>query len=238
MKTRDEIYTDLVAGDRSGLAVGITMIESTQPSHFDDANYLLTKTLTHLKRKQQDGCRPTFRIGLTGAPGAGKSSLIETFGTRLANEGHRIAVLAIDPSSVKTGGSLLGDRTRMINLAHNPNAFIRPSPSAGTLGGVAKKTNEAIILCEGAGYDIIFVETVGIGQSELAVADMVDMFVLIIQPASGDELQGIKKGGLSTLILKSMSKAVAQIVITSILSIFHRICVVSITIDSYKMLRG
>lgn len=207
LKPREEIFNDLINGNRSGLAVGITLVESTLPSHFDDANFLLAKTLTHLKRIQSEQGKYSFRIGFSGSPGAGKSSLIETFGTRLTNEGHKVAVLAIDPSSVKTGGSLLGDRTRMTNLAHNPNAFIRPSPTSGTLGGVTKKTNEAIILCEGAGYDVIFVETVGIGQSELAVADMVDIFVLIIQPASGDELQGIKKGVVEVADLILINKA-------------------------------
>lgn len=206
-KPPDDIFNELVSGHRAGLAVGITLVESTLPAHNQDAYILLGKILNHIKQKEQSGGKPTLRIGLSGAPGAGKSSLIETFGTRLTKEGHKVAVLAIDPSSVKTGGSLLGDRTRMINLSHNPNAYIRPSPTAGTLGGVAKKTNEAIILCEGAGYDIILVETVGIGQSELAVADMVDIFILIIQPASGDELQGIKKGVVEVADLILINKA-------------------------------
>ena len=207
-KSYEEIFNELVEGHRSGLAAGITLIESVLPTHFEDASLLLAKTLNHIKKKENVvGSKPSFRIGLSGAPGSGKSSLIETFGTRLTEEGYKVAVLAIDPSSVKTGGSLLGDRTRMINLAHNPNAFIRPSPTSGTLGGVAKKTNEAIILCEGAGYDIVLVETVGIGQSELAVADMVDIFVLIIQPASGDELQGIKKGVVEVADLILINKA-------------------------------
>ena len=208
IKTSEEIFDDMIKGDRSALARAITLVESTHKGHIKQANQLLALTLQHLKDLNVNQMiKPAFRIGLTGAPGAGKSSLIETLGKKLTKEGHKVAVLAIDPSSVKTGGSLLGDRTRMVELAHDPNAYIRPSPSSGTLGGVTRRTNEAIILCEGAGYDIILVETVGIGQSELAVADMVDMFVLIIPPASGDELQGIKKGIVEMADLVLVNKA-------------------------------
>ncbi|XP_065665080.1 methylmalonic aciduria type A protein, mitochondrial isoform X1 [Hydra vulgaris] len=206
LKTVDELFEQLVNGNRASLATTITLIESTRDNHKHHADNLLSKALSHLKKLQESG-KSTFRIGLTGAPGAGKSSLIEKFGKKLTSEGHKVAVLAIDPSSVKTGGSLLGDRTRMITLSHDPNAYIRPSPTAGTLGGVARKTNEAIILCEAAGYDIILVETVGIGQSEVAVGDMVDMFVLVIPPASGDELQGIKKGIVEMVDLVLVNKA-------------------------------
>ena len=207
LKTVDELFEQLVSGNRATLATTITLIESTKDSHKYQADALLSKALSYLKVRHETAGKSTFRIGLTGAPGAGKSSLIETFGKRLTREGHKVAVLAIDPSSIKTGGSLLGDRTRMVMLSHDPNAYIRPSPTAGTLGGVAKKTNEAIILCEAAGYDIILVETVGIGQSEVAVSEMVDMFVLVIPPASGDELQGIKKGIVEMVDLVLVNKA-------------------------------
>jgi len=225
----EKIYKDLITGKRSALASAITLIESTKKDHQEESNKILSWTLEHLKTKNQ--ANPTFRIGLTGAPGAGKSTLIETFGKRLTSEGHKVAVLAVDPSSAKTGGSLLGDRTRMIKLAHDPNAYIRPSPASGTLGGVAKKTNEAIILCEGAGYDIILVETVGIGQSEFAVSNMVDMFVLILPPGSGDELQGIKKGIVEMADLVLVNKADGELLsaarrvqgeYTSALKLLHR----------------
>ncbi|KXN70910.1 ArgK protein [Conidiobolus coronatus NRRL 28638] len=147
--------------------------------------------------------KKTFRIGLSGAPGVGKSTFIESFGMHLINQGFKVAVLAVDPSSTRTGGSILGDKTRMPELSKHDNAYVRPSPSRGTLGGVARNTNEAILLCEAGGYDIILVETVGVGQSETLVADMVDMFVLLVPPAGGDELQGLKKGivELSDLII-------------------------------------
>jgi len=201
----EEIYSELIKGNRGALAKGITLTESTRQDHIDEAHKLLHLTLEHLKNKQTK--KPTFRIGLTGSPGAGKSTLIETLGKQLTSLGHKVAVLAVDPSSAKTGGSLLGDRTRMVELSHDPNAFIRPSPSSGTLGGVTRRTNEAIVLCEGAGYDIILVETVGIGQSEFAVSNMTDMFVLIIPPGSGDELQGIKKGVVEMADLVLINKA-------------------------------
>jgi LAO/AO transport system kinase len=135
-----------------------------------------------------------MRIGISGAPGAGKSTFIEAFGTHLTAAGHKVAVLAVDPSSKRSGGSILGDKTRMEELARDPNAFIRPSPASGTLGGVARRTREAMLLCEAAGFDVVLIETVGVGQSELAVADLVDLFVLLVSPGGGDELQGIKRG--------------------------------------------
>jgi len=200
----EEIFEGIIKGNRGSLAKGITLTESIRKDHVYDAHQLLSLTLEHLKKSK---VKPTFRIGLTGSPGAGKSTLIETLGKRLTDSGHKVAVLAVDPSSAITGGSLLGDRTRMTKLSHDPNAFIRPSPSSGTLGGVTRKTNEAIVLCEGAGYDVILVETVGIGQSEFAVSDMTDMFVLIIPPGSGDELQGIKKGVVEMADLVLINKA-------------------------------
>ncbi|XP_074651368.1 methylmalonic aciduria type A homolog, mitochondrial-like isoform X2 [Tubulanus polymorphus] len=153
---------------------------------------LLTKVLK--RPRTNPDLKNTFRIGLSGPPGAGKSTFIERFGKFLTSQGQKVAVLAVDPSSSTTGGSLLGDKTRMPELSCDMNAYIRPSPTSGNLGGVARSTNEAIVLCEGAGYNYILVETVGVGQSEYAVADMVDMFCLLIPPAGGDELQGIKKG--------------------------------------------
>lgn len=200
----EDIFKGIIKGKREALAKGITLTESKRQDHIDEGHKLVSLTLEHIKKNQS---KPTFRIGLTGSPGAGKSTLIETLGKRLTSSGHKVAVLAVDPSSAKTGGSLLGDRTRMVELSHDPNAFIRPSPSSGTLGGVTRKTNEAVILCEGAGYDIILVETVGIGQSEFAVSNMTDMFVLIIPPGSGDELQGIKKGVVEMADLVLINKA-------------------------------
>jgi LAO/AO transport system kinase len=173
-------------GQRRALAQAITLVESTRPEHRRQAEALLAAVLT-------DGGQ-AMRLGITGVPGAGKSTLIETFGLRLLEQGHRVAVLAVDPSSPRSGGSLLGDKTRMDLLSRDQRAFIRPTPTAGSLGGVARRTREAMALCEAAGFDIIIVETVGVGQSEMAVADMVDMFLLLLLPAGGDELQGLKKG--------------------------------------------
>ncbi|XP_028415588.1 methylmalonic aciduria type A protein, mitochondrial-like [Dendronephthya gigantea] len=178
--------------DRAKLAEAITLIESSHPKKKILAQHLLSEVL---KVCRQNLFQPhSYRIGISGSPGAGKSTFIEALGTILTDRDHRVAVLAVDPSSVTTGGSLLGDKTRMTELSRHPNAFIRPSPSRGALGGVTRCTNDAIVLCEGAGYDTILVETVGVGQSELAVSEMVDMFILLVSPASGDELQGIKRG--------------------------------------------
>lgn len=190
---------DLLAGKRRALARAITLIESTRPDHRAEAEALLTEVLPRTGR--------SVRLGISGVPGVGKSSFIETFGARLIEEGHRIAVLAIDPSSRRTGGSILGDKTRMEDLARNPCAFIRPSPTGGSLGGVARRTREAMLACEAAGFDVVIVETVGVGQSETAVADMVDLFLLLLLPSGGDELQGIKKGVVEIADLVVVNKA-------------------------------
>ena len=186
--TPEMLSEHLVAGDRAALARAITLIESRKPAHQERARALMQVLLPHTGR--------AIRVGITGVPGVGKSTLIDTLGTNLTGEGRRIAVLAIDPSSSRTGGSILGDKTRMARLATDPHAFIRPSPAAGTLGGVAARTRETMLLCEAAGFDVVLVETVGIGQSETAVADMTDFFLVLMLSRAGDELQGIKKGVL------------------------------------------
>ena len=181
---------DLTSGEalpkRRALAKAITLMESSREDHRNQADQLLTQLLPHTGR--------SMRIGLSGVPGVGKSTLIENLGMWLINQGHKVAVLAVDPSSSVSGGSILGDKTRMELLSNNPAAYIRPSPSSGTLGGVAEKTRECILLCEAAGYDIVIVETMGVGQSETTVAGMTDMFVVMQLPNAGDDLQAIKKG--------------------------------------------
>lgn len=176
----------VLAGERRALARAITLIESSRPDHREAAEELMSELLPHTGR--------SIRIGITGVPGAGKSTFIESFGLHVLEMGKRPAVLAVDPSSPRSGGSILGDKTRMEDLSRDARAFIRPSPSGCTLGGVARRTREAMLVCEAAGFDVIVVETVGVGQSETAVADMVDMFLLVLVPGGGDELQGIKKG--------------------------------------------
>lgn len=176
----------VLAGERRALARAITLIESTRPDHREAAEALMHDLLPHTGR--------SVRIGITGVPGAGKSTFIESFGLHVLAMGKKPAVLAVDPSSPRSGGSILGDKTRMEELSRDARAFIRPSPSGCTLGGVARRTREAMLVCEAAGFDVIVVETVGVGQSETAVADMVDMFLLVLVPGGGDELQGIKKG--------------------------------------------
>lgn len=176
----------VLAGQRRALARAITLIESTRPDHREAAEALLDALLPHTGK--------SIRIGISGVPGVGKSSFIETFGLHVIDRGHRVAVLAVDPSSRRSGGSILGDKTRMEELSRDERAFIRPSPSGGTLGGVARRTREALLACEAAGFDVIIVETVGVGQSETAVADLVDLFLLLLVPGGGDELQGLKKG--------------------------------------------
>jgi LAO/AO transport system kinase len=177
---------DIKAGARTALAKGITLIESNAEHDFQTAQTLLHKLLPESGR--------SIRVGITGVPGAGKSTFIESFGSYLCGLGHEVAVLAVDPTSSLTGGSILGDKTRMEKLARNPRAFIRPSPSGGKLGGVHRKTRETMLLCEAAGFDVILVETVGVGQSEVIVRDMVDFFMLLVLTGAGDELQGMKKG--------------------------------------------
>lgn len=186
------------AGDRTALARAITQAESTRADHRAAADALLGELLPHTGT--------AMRIGVSGAPGAGKSTFIESLGVALVEAGHRVAVLAVDPTSTRTGGSILGDKTRMEELARSEAAFIRPSPSGGSLGGVARRTREAILLCEAAAYDIVLVETVGVGQSEVAVASMVDMFILVVAPAAGDELQGIKRGIVELADLVAVNK--------------------------------
>jgi LAO/AO transport system kinase len=173
-------------GDRRALARGITLVESTRADHREQADRLLDLVLPHTGG--------SVRLGITGVPGVGKSTFIEAFGLHVIGQGHRVAVLAVDPSSKRSGGSILGDKTRMEELAKNDAAFIRPSPAGETLGGVARRTREAMLLCEAAGFDVIVVETVGVGQSETAVADLTDMFLLLLLPGGGDELQGLKRG--------------------------------------------
>lgn len=186
-------------GERRALAQAITLVESTRPDHRAQAEALLTSLLPETGR--------AVRIGISGVPGVGKSTFIEAFGLHVIALGHKVAVLAIDPTSQRTGGSILGDKTRMEMLSRDDRAFIRPSPAGGTLGGVARRTREAMLLVEAAGFDVVIVETVGVGQSETAVADMVDLFLLLLPPAGGDELQGIKKGIVELADLIVVNKA-------------------------------
>ncbi|MCC6946081.1 MAG: methylmalonyl Co-A mutase-associated GTPase MeaB, partial [Thermomicrobiales bacterium] len=184
--TTDEYVAGVVGGDRAVLARAITLIESNAPAHFEQAQDVLRRLLPHTGR--------AIRVGVTGVPGAGKSTLIEALGVRLIERGHKVAVLAIDPTSSLSRGSILGDKTRMERLGREPDAFIRPSPAGGVLGGVARKTRETMLVCEAAGFDVVIVETVGAGQNEVTVRSMVDFFLVVLIPGGGDELQGIKKG--------------------------------------------
>jgi LAO/AO transport system kinase len=195
----DTLLKPLLAGDRRALARAITLIESTRSDHRDRADALLAEVLPHAGK--------SVRLGITGVPGVGKSTFIERFGLSLIGKGRSLAVLAIDPSSKRGGGSILGDKTRMEELSRNERAFIRPSPAGTTLGGVARRTREAMLLVEAAGFDTVIVETVGVGQSETAVADMVDMFVVLLLPAGGDDLQGIKRGVIELADLIVVNKA-------------------------------
>ncbi|MFD5868661.1 methylmalonyl Co-A mutase-associated GTPase MeaB [Corynebacterium sp. NPDC060344] len=195
----DELFEGVRAGNRTKLARAITLLESTAPAHRVLAQELLVKLLPF--------SGDALRVGLTGVPGVGKSTTIETLGMHLIDKGHKVAVLAIDPSSTKTGGSILGDKTRMAKLSAEDAAFIRPSPSSGTLGGVAKATRESMVVLEAAGFDVVIVETVGVGQSEVAVAQMVDCFAFLALAGAGDQLQGIKKGVLEMADVISINKA-------------------------------
>jgi LAO/AO transport system kinase len=193
-------YIDgVAAGDRRMLAKTITLVESALTAHQETARRILNALLP------KTGA--AVRLGITGVPGVGKSTFIESFGTMLVRKGHRVAVLAVDPSSTRSGGSVMADKTRMERLSTDPRAFIRPSPSGGTLGGVARKTRETMLACEAAGYDIIIVETVGVGQSETTVASMVDFFLVLLLAGAGDELQGIKKGILELADALAINKA-------------------------------
>ncbi|GIH23803.1 ATPase/protein kinase [Acrocarpospora phusangensis] len=193
-------YADgVLSGSRRGIARAITLVESTLPDHRRLAQELLAELSPHAGKAR--------RVGVSGVPGVGKSTFIEALGTRLTARDHRVAVLAVDPSSTRSGGSILGDKTRMSRLSADPRAFIRPSPTAGTLGGVAQATREAMVVVEAAGYDTVLVETVGVGQSETAVADMVDTFLLLTLARTGDQLQGIKKGVLELADVIAVNKA-------------------------------
>ncbi len=189
----------VLAGDRGTLSKAITLVESRRVDHRGLAQQLLVELLPH--------AGGAHRVGITGVPGAGKSTFIDALGSQLTSAGHRVAVLAVDPSSSRTGGSILGDKTRMARLAVDPSAFIRPSPTSGTLGGVTRATRETIVLMEAAGYDVVLVETVGVGQSEISVANMVDCFLLLTLARTGDQLQGIKKGVLELADVIAVNKA-------------------------------
>lgn len=191
--------TGVLNRDPLTLARTITLVESTLPTHQELARTIVDRLLLYTGR--------SIRVGITGVPGAGKSTFIESFGTMLTGLGHRVAVLAIDPSSSRSGGSILGDKTRMERLAVDPNAFIRPSPSSGTLGGVGRKTRETMLVCEAAGYDVVIIETVGVGQSETSVASMVDFFLVLMIAGAGDQLTGIKKGLLEVADAIVINKA-------------------------------
>ncbi len=228
MQASEQILFDAICGpqatdgpaQRRALAKAITLLESTRSDHRQRADELLNAVLPHTGR--------SFRLGISGVPGVGKSTFIEALGLYLISQGHRVAVLAIDPSSTVSGGSILGDKTRMEQLSVHPKAFIRPSPSSGTLGGVAEKTREVMLMAEAAGHDVVIVETVGVGQSETAVANMTDMFTLLQLPNAGDDLQAIKKGVMELADLVLINKADidpdaatrAQAYITSSLRLF------------------
>jgi LAO/AO transport system kinase len=195
----DALAEGVLAGHRPTLARAITLVESRRADHAELAQRLLVRLLPH--------SGGAHRVGITGVPGVGKSTFIDALGTRLTAAGHRVAVLAVDPSSTRTGGSILGDKTRMARLAVDPAAFVRPSPTAGTLGGVARATRETMVLMEAAGFDVVLVETVGVGQSEVAVAEMVDCFCALALARTGDQLQGIKKGVLELVDVVAVNKA-------------------------------
>jgi LAO/AO transport system kinase len=201
----DEYVEGIVSGNRTILSQAITLVESSLPHHYEKAQKIIEKCLPYSGK--------SLRIGITGVPGAGKSTFIEAFGLYLAGKDHKIAVLAIDPSSEQTKGSILGDKTRMEQLGIHPSVFIRPSPSSGSLGGVARKTRETIILCEASGFDMILVETVGVGQSETEVHSMVDFFLLLMLSGAGDEIQGIKRGIMEMADMIAITKSDGENVI-------------------------
>ena len=203
----DPLLEPLLAGDRRALAQAITLIESTRSDHRERADVLLGALLPHAGK--------SVRLGITGVPGVGKSTFIERFGLSLLEQGRSLAVLAIDPSSKRGGGSILGDKTRMEELSRRHGAFIRPSPAGATLGGVARRTRETMLLVEAAGFDTVIVETVGVGQSETAVSDMVDMFIVVLLPAGGDDLQGIKRGVIELADLIVVNKADGDLLATA-----------------------
>lgn len=195
----DAYVAGVLAGDRTTMGRAITLVESRSPAHAESAQEILARLLPHAGKSQ--------RVGITGVPGVGKSTFIDALGTHLTSTGHRVAVLAVDPSSSRSGGSILGDKTRMQRLATDPNAFIRPSPTSGALGGVALATREAMVIVEAAGYDTVLVETVGVGQSETTVANMTDCFLVLMLARTGDSLQGIKKGVLELADVLAVNKA-------------------------------
>ncbi|SEN72175.1 LAO/AO transport system kinase [Paracoccus alcaliphilus] len=201
----DDLLQPLIDGQRRALSRAITLVESTRPDHRIRATALIAALPD----------RQALRIGLSGTPGVGKSTFIEAFGTMLTEQGLRVAVLAVDPSSARSGGSILGDKTRMEMLSRNPMAFIRPTPSSAQLGGVARRTRETIRLCEAAGYDVVLIETVGVGQSETLVAEMCDLFTLLLAPAGGDELQGVKRGIMEMADLILVNKADGDLLATA-----------------------
>lgn len=201
--TIDEYMKGITEGNTTILSKAITLIESSLPAHRKIAQEIIERCQLYCSEHKME----SMRIGITGVPGAGKSTFIEAFGSYITDAGHKLAVLAIDPSSEKSKGSILGDKTRMETLCNNPKAFIRPSPSAGSLGGVARKTRETVLLCEAAGYDVIFIETVGVGQSETAVHSMSDFFLLLMLSGAGDDLQGIKRGIMEMSDLIAITKA-------------------------------
>jgi LAO/AO transport system kinase len=189
----------ILAGDRATIARAITLVESRRSEHQAAARQLVQALLPRTGQ--------AVRVGITGVPGVGKSTTIDALGSHLTERGHKVAVLAVDPSSARTGGSILADKTRMARLANDPNAFVRPSPGGGTLGGVAAKTRESMLICEAAGFDVVLVETIGTGQSETAVADMTDFFLVLMLPGAGDELQGLKKGVIELADMIAINKA-------------------------------
>ena len=205
----EQLSDKIIAGDRRSLARAITLVESSRPDHREQA-----ATLIEALAQKTD--RQAIRLGLSGTPGVGKSTFIESFGMMLTGQGLRVAVLAVDPSSARSGGSILGDKTRMERLSRDPNAFIRPSPSQSHLGGVARRTREAVALCEAAGFDVVLIETVGVGQSETVVAEMSDLFVLLLAPAGGDELQGVKRGIMEMADIILVNKADGDLKSTAI----------------------